>query len=75
MFGFGPWELLVVLIIVIFFYGGKRLPQIGDGLGRSISEFKKAIRGEDSPGQGGKKQLEPEDPPKNSDKTGASSRD
>lgn len=45
MFGLGPSELLIVLVLVLFFYGGKRLPQIGDGLGRGIREFKRAIKG------------------------------
>jgi sec-independent protein translocase protein TatA len=44
MFGLGPSELLIILILVLFFYGGKRLPQIGDGVGRGIREFKRAIR-------------------------------
>lgn len=44
MFGFGITELVLVLIVVLFFMGGKRLPQIGDGLGRGIAEFKKALR-------------------------------
>jgi len=51
MFGLGPGELLIVLVLVLFFYGGKRLPQIGDGLGRGIREFKRAIKGtEGAPG-------------------------
>ncbi len=42
VFGLGPSELLVILIIVILIYGGKRIPEIGHGLGKSIREFKKA---------------------------------
>lgn len=42
VFGLGPSELLVILIIVILIYGGKRIPEIGQGLGKSIREFKKA---------------------------------
>lgn len=56
MFGFGPWELVLVLIVVIFFYGGSRLPKIGEGLGRGIQEFKRGIK--DSPAEeGAEKQL------------------
>jgi sec-independent protein translocase protein TatA len=40
---FSPTELLVVLAVVIIFVGGKKLPEIGHGLGKSISEFKKGI--------------------------------
>lgn len=45
MFGLGPSELVIILVLVLFFYGGKRLPQIGHGLGRGIREFKRAIKG------------------------------
>jgi sec-independent protein translocase protein TatA len=41
----GLTELILVLILVVFFYGGKRLPQIGDNLGKGISQFKKSLRG------------------------------
>lgn len=46
MLGLGPTELILILIVVLFFYGGRRFPEIGDGIGRSISAFKKAIKGE-----------------------------
>jgi len=46
VFGFGMFEfLLIVLVLVLFCYGGKKLPQIGQDLGRSLTEFKKGIRG------------------------------
>ena len=44
MFGLGPWELTIILVLLVFFFGGKRLGDIGGSLGKSISEFKKAIR-------------------------------
>ncbi|MCK8604316.1 Sec-independent protein translocase subunit TatA/TatB [Desulfoferrobacter suflitae] len=44
MFGLGIWELLIILVLFIFFYGGKKLPQIGEGLGRMISEFRKSSK-------------------------------
>lgn len=44
MFGLGPWELIIVLVVILFIFGGKRLPQLGEGIGRSITEFKRAIR-------------------------------
>ena len=42
MFTFGVPELLVILVIVIILFGGKRLPEIGRALGKSIREFKGA---------------------------------
>ena len=40
MFSFGVPELLVILVIVLILFGGKRLPEIGRALGKSIREFK-----------------------------------
>ncbi|BCS87006.1 twin-arginine translocase TatA/TatE family subunit [Pseudodesulfovibrio sediminis] len=42
MFGLGVPELLIILAIAVFIFGAKKLPQIGDGIGRAISNFKKA---------------------------------
>lgn len=43
MFGLGIWELLLILLIVLFFFGAKRLPEIGSSLGKGIREFKDSI--------------------------------
>lgn len=44
MFGMGPWELAVVLVIVLIIFGAGRLPEIGGGIGKAIQNFKKATR-------------------------------
>ncbi|BBD07467.1 twin-arginine translocase TatA/TatE family subunit [Desulfovibrio ferrophilus] len=38
----GFWELIIILLIVLVIFGAKKLPEIGGGLGRAISNFKKA---------------------------------
>jgi sec-independent protein translocase protein TatA len=45
--GFGFTELIVVLLIVLIVFGAGKLPQIGDALGRSIKNFKRAAAGND----------------------------
>jgi sec-independent protein translocase protein TatA len=48
----GPLEIAVVLIIVLIIFGPKRLPELGQSMGRGIREFKNSISGdkdEDSP--------------------------
>jgi len=45
MFGLGLPEILVILVIFLFLFGAKKLPQIGEGLGKTVRELKK-IRGE-----------------------------
>lgn len=44
MFGLGTPELIVILGIAFLVFGGKKLPEIGAGLGRGISSFKKGLR-------------------------------
>ena len=42
MAGLGIGELVIILLIVLVIFGGGKLPAIGDALGRSIRNFKKA---------------------------------
>ena len=44
MFGLGPMELLIVFLIILLVFGAKRIPEIAQGLGKGIMEFKKAAR-------------------------------
>jgi len=44
--GIGMTELIIVLVIVLIFFGAKRLPGIGTGLGKGIGDFKKAVSGD-----------------------------
>ncbi|MFZ5906701.1 MAG: twin-arginine translocase TatA/TatE family subunit [Nitrospirota bacterium] len=44
MFGLGTQELFIIMIIVVVLFGATRLPQIGSGIGKAISNFKKGVR-------------------------------
>ena len=44
MFGLGPMELGVIFLIILLVFGAKRIPEIAQGLGKGITEFKKAAR-------------------------------
>ncbi len=41
MFGFGFQELVIILVIALVVFGGKKLPELGSGLGKAIREFKR----------------------------------
>jgi sec-independent protein translocase protein TatA len=44
MFGIGLSELIVILLIVLVIFGAKRLPELGSSIGKSITNFKNAMK-------------------------------
>jgi sec-independent protein translocase protein TatA len=47
MFGLGTPEILVIALVLVLVFGAKKLPQLGDGLGKAIRGFQKAVSGSD----------------------------
>jgi sec-independent protein translocase protein TatA len=47
MFGLGVTELLIILAIVVVFFGAKRLPELGSGIGGAIKNFKAGLSDEE----------------------------
>ncbi len=47
----GPWELAIILVIVIIIFGAGKLPEIGGALGRGIREFKHSAREDEEEGE------------------------
>ena len=37
----GPWQIAIVLLVIVLIFGAKRLPEIARSIGRSASEFKR----------------------------------
>lgn len=44
----GPWQVILILLIVLLLFGGRKIPELMKGLGKGIKEFKDASKGEDS---------------------------
>ncbi len=47
----GPWELVILVLIILLVFGARRLPEIGRGLGKGMREFKDAITGKEERSQ------------------------
>ncbi len=45
MFGMGHWEILVILFVALLIFGAGRIPEMAQGMGRGIREFRKALHG------------------------------
>jgi sec-independent protein translocase protein TatA len=54
--GFG--EILILALVILVLFGGKKIPEVMGGLGKGMKEFKKAMRDEDTPESGSKKEIE-----------------
>lgn len=48
MFGMGIGELSVILLIVLVVFGARKLPELGDGLGKGIANFRQSLKQLDS---------------------------
>ena len=46
-FRIGPWEIALILVIILIIFGVGRLPQVGGAIGKGLRSFRKAQRGEE----------------------------
>lgn len=56
----GPWQIILILFIILLLFGGKKLPELMRGLGKGMKEFKDASKDSDD---------SEEDKTKNADQT------
>lgn len=50
MFGIGTQEILLILLIVLLLFGGKKIPELMRGLGRGVKSFRDGMNGVEGPG-------------------------
>ncbi|NND77258.1 MAG: twin-arginine translocase TatA/TatE family subunit [Flavobacteriales bacterium] len=43
----GPWQIILIVLVVLLLFGGKKIPELMKGLGKGMKEFKDATKGED----------------------------
>ena len=46
--GISFWQILIILVVILILFGGKKIRTMGSDLGESLKGFKKAIKDEDS---------------------------
>ena len=59
--GISPWQLLIVLVIVVLIFGTKKLRNMGGDVGGAVKNFKKSMKDEDDKGQDDSEQSETDD--------------
>lgn len=43
----GPWEIIVIALVILLIFGGKKIPELMRGLGKGLKEFKDAQKDND----------------------------
>ena len=65
MFNLSPWEISIVAIVVVLLFGTKRLPELGTGMGKAISNFRNSFK------EGGAIDVTPKEDANESEKSDA----
>ena len=47
LYAIGPWQIIIILFVVLLLFGGKKIPEMMSGFGKGIKEFKKATKEEE----------------------------
>ena len=59
IFNFGPWEIIIIALVVLLLLGGRKIPELMKGLGEGIKNFKSGLK--DADGKEDKGQEESSD--------------
>jgi|RhiMethySRZTD1v2_1073278.scaffolds.fasta_scaffold425416_2 sec-independent protein translocase protein TatA len=43
----GPWEIIILVVVLLLVFGSRRLPEIGRSVGKGMREFKQSVTGND----------------------------
>ena len=44
----GPWQIVLIVLVVLLLFGGKKIPELMRGLGKGVREFKDGINPDES---------------------------
>lgn len=45
---FGPWQIVLIVVLALLLFGGRKIPELMKGLGQGMKEFKDATKGEEN---------------------------
>ncbi|MBN2757117.1 MAG: twin-arginine translocase TatA/TatE family subunit [Bacteroidales bacterium] len=45
----GIWQIVLIVVIVVLLFGGRKIPELMKGIGQGMKEFKKATKEDDKP--------------------------
>ncbi len=63
-FRMGPWEIALIVVIILIVFGVGKLPQVGGAIGKGIRAFKKGQHGEEEEKEEEKEEKKPKKKPK-----------
>ncbi|MBO7635736.1 MAG: twin-arginine translocase TatA/TatE family subunit [Paludibacteraceae bacterium] len=43
----GTWEIILIVLVVLLLFGGKKIPELMRGLGKGVRSFKEGVNGKD----------------------------
>lgn len=56
----GPWQIVLIVMVVLLLFGGRKIPELMRGLGQGMKEFKKATTDEKAAEEETEKEIEKE---------------
>ncbi len=51
----GPWQIVLIVVLVLLLFGGRKIPELMRGLGGGVKEFKNAVKEDEQEGEKEKK--------------------
>ena len=57
----GPWQVVAILVIIVLLFGAKKIPELAQGIGKSIKIFKKEVGNDDKTGEENEEKIEKKD--------------
>lgn len=51
----GPWQIVLIVVVILLLFGGRKIPELMKGLGKGMKEFKDATKGDENTSEEDKK--------------------